>query len=136
MRYVLLNLLACPMCKGFPLKLVAFEEEAIDRRFSVKTPFCDLYCGLRGSYLENLKAEELDCPECVRRDITWGVLHCPNCGRWYPIIEGIPFMYPDDLRTKPRVRSKEEQFIAKYADKIPPEIVEKDPLKISRSSKA
>ncbi|MEM1528327.1 MAG: hypothetical protein QXS62_06435, partial [Sulfolobales archaeon] len=54
------------------------------------------------------------------------------CGRWYPVIDGIPFMYPDDLRAKPRIKSKEEQFISKYADRIPAEITEKDPLKILR----
>ncbi len=136
MRYVLLNLLACPVCKSFPLRLIAFDEEVIEKRFSVKTPFCDLYCGLRGSYVKDLKVEELDCPECVRHDVTWGILHCSGCGRWYPVIDGIPFMYPDDLRTKPRVRSKEELFIEKYADKIPPEVAEKDPLKLLKPGKA
>ncbi len=130
MRYVLLNLLACPMCKNFPLKLLVFEEEVIEKNFSVKTPFCDLYCGLKGSYIKDIKVEDLNCGECVKHDITWGLLHCEKCGRWYPIIDGIPFMYPDDLRTKPRVRSREEEFIGRYSDKIPPEIAEKDPLKL------
>ncbi|MEM0065784.1 MAG: Trm112 family protein [Sulfolobales archaeon] len=132
MRYVLLNLLACPMCKSFPLRLLVFEEGVIDKKFSVKTPFCDLYCGLRGSYLKDLKVEELNCSECVKHDVLWGILHCSHCGRWYPVIDGIPFMYPDDLRAKPRIKSKEEQFISKYADRIPAEITEKDPLKILR----
>jgi len=131
-RYVLLNLLACPMCKSFPLRLLVFEEGVIDKKFSVKTPFCDLYCGLRGSYLKDLKVEELNCSECVKHDVLWGILHCSHCGRWYPVIDGIPFMYPDDLRAKPRIKSKEEQFISKYADRIPAEITEKDPLKILR----
>ncbi|MEM2006632.1 MAG: Trm112 family protein [Sulfolobales archaeon] len=132
MRYVLLNLLACPMCKSFPLKLLVFEEGVIDKKLSVKTPFCDLYCGLKSSYLKDLKVEELNCSECVKHDVLWGILHCSNCGRWYPVIDGIPFMYPDDLRAKPRIKSKEEQFISRYADKIPLEITEKDPLKILR----
>lgn len=132
-RYVLLNLLACPMCKSFPLKLLVFEEVLIDKRYSVKTPFCDLYCGLKSTYLKEIKVEELDCGECVKHDILWGILHCSNCGRWYPIIDGIPFMYPDDLRTKPRVRNREEQFLSRYADKIPAEVIEKDPLKIVKS---
>ena len=128
MRYVLLNLLACPMCKSFPLRLFVFEESVLEKKFSVKTPFCDLYCGLRASYLKDIKAEELDCGECVKRDIVWGVLQCGNCGRWYPIIDGIPFMYPDDLREKPRIRDREEQFVKRYGDRIPPEVAEKDPL--------
>jgi len=132
-RYVLLNLLACPMCRSFPLKLYVFEEVVIDKEFSVRTPFCDLYCASRGAYVKDLQVGELNCNECVRHDITWGLLHCTKCGRWYPVIDGIPFMYPDELRVKPRVRSKEEEFLRKFSDRIPPEVLEKDPLKQVRS---
>ena len=133
MRYVLLNLLACPMCRSFPLRLYVFEEIVIDKRFSVRTPFCDLYCARRGAYVKDLQVGELDCSECVRHDITWGILHCTNCGRWYPVIDGIPFMYPDELRVKPRIRGKEEEFLKKFGDRIPPEVLERDPLKQTRS---
>jgi len=133
-RYVLLNLLACPMCRSFPLKLYIFEEVVIDKKFSVRTPFCDLYCASRGAYVKDLQVGELNCSECVRHDITWGLLYCTKCGRWYPVIDGIPFMYPDELRVKPRIRSKEEEFLRKFSDRIPPEVLEKDPLKQVRSS--
>jgi len=31
-------------------------------------------------------------------EIEEGILICSNCNRWYPIIETIPHMLPDDLR--------------------------------------
>ncbi|MHA1833583.1 MAG: Trm112 family protein [Candidatus Baldrarchaeia archaeon] len=33
-------------------------------------------------------------------EIAEGVLQCQKCRRWYPIIEGIPRMLPDNLRKK------------------------------------
>jgi uncharacterized protein YbaR (Trm112 family) len=32
--------------------------------------------------------------------ITEGVLYCTRCGRFYPVIEEIPIMLPDELRDK------------------------------------
>ncbi|MEM4000882.1 MAG: Trm112 family protein, partial [Saccharolobus sp.] len=46
MKYRLMDLLACPMCKHFPLKLFVFSEKEIDRKLSQedKKPLCELYC--------------------------------------------------------------------------------------------
>lgn len=32
--------------------------------------------------------------------ITEGILYCSMCGRFYPIVEGIPVLLPDDLRDR------------------------------------
>ncbi|HDN75988.1 MAG TPA: Trm112 family protein [Acidilobales archaeon] len=125
MRYALLNLLACPMCKNFPLKLYVFERKTIEKHFKVKKPFCDLYCGLKESYIKDLNVNELNCDECVRIDIISGVIVCNKCGRWYPIIDGIPWMYPDSRRRHPRIKSKEEEFIKKYYELLPNEVKSK-----------
>jgi len=125
LRYALLNLLACPMCKEFPLKLYVFEKKLLDKKFKVQTPFCDLYCGLKSKYIKEVKREELNCAECVRIDIISGVIICPRCGRWYPIIDSIPWMYPDARRKHPRIKSKEEEFIRKYWDVLPQEVKSK-----------
>lgn len=128
MRYPLLNLLACPMCKNFPLKLYVIEKKTEERSYSVSKPFCDYYCGRSEKLLTAVDLNSIDCSSCVREDILYGVLVCVNCSRWYPIVNGIPFMYPDTRRQHPKVRAKEEEFIKKYRDALPQEI--RDMLKL------
>ena len=51
-------------------------------------------------------------------DIAEGVLHCNKCCRFYPIIQGIPILLPDDLRDK----KQELEFLEKNKDKLPTKI--------------
>ncbi len=123
MKYRLMDLLACPMCKHFPLKLIVIEEEDYPERSLPGTPpLCELYCGYRGKYLKKLK-ESPPCQECIKKEVRTGVLYCKKCGRWYPIIDGIPHMLPDDLREKEK--DKELDFLRKYEKQLPDEIVHK-----------
>ena len=48
-----------------------------------------------------------------------GVLFCSRCSRFYPIIEEIPVMLPDELRDK----EKDIQFLQKWHEKIPSKII-------------
>ncbi|MEM2021034.1 MAG: Trm112 family protein [Zestosphaera sp.] len=125
MRYPLLNLLACPMCKGFPLKLYVIEGKVDEKDYSVSKPFCDYYCGRDGKLVSSLDVSKLECVTCVKNDVLSGVLICEKCGRWYPVINGIPFMYPDSRRQHPKVKAKEEEFIKKYMDVLPQEVRDK-----------
>jgi uncharacterized protein YbaR (Trm112 family) len=59
LKRTLLDILACPICKYYPLDLYIFEES---------------------------------------EEITSGLMTCEKCGRWYPIIDEIPYMLPDELR--------------------------------------
>lgn len=59
MKLKLLDILACPICKHYPLELHIFEETD---------------------------------------EIVEGIMTCTNCKRWYPIIDEIPHMLPDELR--------------------------------------
>jgi len=72
----LMDILACPIDKFFPLELLVFEE---------------------------------------KEGINSGLITCPKCNRWYPIIDEIPHMLPDDLREQPEDLS----FLQKWKDKIP-----------------
>ncbi|MBM1154755.1 Trm112 family protein, partial [archaeon] len=51
--------------------------------------------------------------------ITTGVLYCKQCGRWYPIIDEIPHILPDDLRE----RDKDLDFLKKWKNELPSKIV-------------
>ncbi|MDW0126814.1 MAG: Trm112 family protein [Nitrososphaeraceae archaeon] len=48
-----------------------------------------------------------------------GILFCSQCSRFYPIIEEIPVMLPDELRDK----EKDIQFLQKWQEKIPSKII-------------
>ncbi|MGQ9760098.1 MAG: Trm112 family protein [Candidatus Methanomethylicaceae archaeon] len=80
MKRRLLDILACPICKHYPLELTVFEE---------------------------------------KEEIEEGLLVCKNCNRWYPIIESIPHMLPDDLREE-----KEDLiFLTKWKEKVPESVL-------------
>jgi uncharacterized protein YbaR (Trm112 family) len=72
----------------------------------------------------------LACPICKHhplklyvfkeeREIVEGLIFCNSCKRWYPIIEEIPHMLPDELRKK----EEELNFLRKWKEKIPEEII-------------
>ncbi len=119
MKYSLINIIACPMCKNFPLKLVVFTEKTYQRTPSVEKPFCDLYCGYRGAYVKDVK--ETPCDECLKVEVVDGILVCEKCLRWYPILDEIPRMLPDDLRKA----ADDVSFLKKFSDKIPKEVLER-----------
>lgn len=115
MKYRLMDILACPMCRNFPLRLIVFSR---DSRYSVKeTMRCELYCSYHDGLIEQLK--ETNCKECYSFEITDGLLICQRCGRWYAIIDEIPIMLPDNFRD----RKREREFVERWGDKIPPEIL-------------
>lgn len=63
MRYRLLDILACPMCKYFPLEYVVFSERVnpeVKYPGELGKPHCEVYCGLYRKYI---------VPENVRRRV-------------------------------------------------------------------
>jgi uncharacterized protein YbaR (Trm112 family) len=82
MQRRLLDILACPIDKHYPLKMIelnASDDKVID-----------------------------------------GVLSCEQCKRFYPIIDEIPVMLPDELRN----RKEDLDFLTRWRAKLPPELVE------------
>lgn len=130
MKYRFMDLAACPMCKHFPLELYVIEERTYPEREQeirkllerFKPPLCELYC-YRLQTPVGKKIEEVGsaapCAECLKVEVVTGVLYCPNCGRWYPIIDEIPRMLPDNLRK----REEDLRFLRKYQDRLPEKIV-------------
>ncbi|MCP8316993.1 MAG: Trm112 family protein [archaeon] len=87
MRWRLMDILACPICKAFPLQLIVFDEMKTNSSIS----------------------------------IIEGIIICKNCDRWYPIIEEIPHMLPDELRNE----KEDRNFLIKNKERIPKEILSK-----------
>lgn len=80
MNKKMMEILACPIDKSYPLELFEIKEK------------------------ENVVSE--------------GALVCTKCSRFYPIIEEIPIMLPDELRNK----KVEMDFLKKYKEKLPDKI--------------
>ena len=53
--------------------------------------------------------------------VSEGVLFCPKCSRFYPIIEEIPIMLPDELRDK----KLELDFLKNNKENLPEKIITK-----------
>lgn len=49
-----------------------------------------------------------------------GVLYCPKCSRYYPILDEIPIMLPDELRDK----KQDLQFLEQNKKEIPKKITD------------
>ncbi len=127
MKYRLMDVLACPYDKTFPLRLVILKRaEHPERQYTwPRKPFCEEYCSYRDLRIkEHPKPDALPCEECHKWEIETGVIYCPNCGRWYPIIEEIPRMLPDELRNEKEELSFLES-IAQDLKKTAPDIADK-----------
>lgn len=53
--------------------------------------------------------------------VSEGAIFCPKCSRFFPIIEEIPIMLPDELRDK----KQEMEFLKKFKDQLPEKIITK-----------
>lgn len=115
-----MDILACPICKHFPLQLYVFSENKYTYNIDLKREIlCEEYCGLNVKFIKDLKSEEINCRNCLEREVNEGLLSCVKCSRWYPIIEEIPHMLPDELRDK----REDIKFLEKYMEKIPEKIL-------------
>jgi uncharacterized protein YbaR (Trm112 family) len=73
----------------------------------------------------------LACPICKHHpldlhifeeseEIVEGLITCSQCKRWYPIIDEIPFMLPDELRDG----KDDKPFLKKWKNQFPPEFLQ------------
>jgi uncharacterized protein YbaR (Trm112 family) len=115
-----MDLLACPIDKEFPLKLIVFQEEERSIEFKHDNVICELYCGLKETYVKDANLSEEICNKCMKREILNGILICSKCNRWYPIVDEIPQLLPDELREL----DEDLSFLKEHAEKIPKDIVE------------
>lgn len=82
--------------------------------------------GCRSSLeLDVFASHTIHTPEGDVEEIDEALITCPRCRRWYPVIDGIACMLPDDLRMAKRQRDEETTFLIKWRDRISPEILER-----------
>ena len=104
MRKDMIDILACPIDKNYPLKLIEIN--------------------LENKIFEDDTQGEGEGEEIKNKEYTIvkeGILYCDKCLRFYPIKEEIPILLPDELREK----DQDLEFLKKWKDKIPGYILEK-----------
>lgn len=139
MKLRLLDILACPIDKTWPLKIHIFEEREITdpkipQADEITKVVCKYYCGKNDLVLSNEISDtadgsaktlvatkeagkvsyEKDCKECFSKEIISGIIKCSECDTYYPIIEEIPMMLKVELRNE----DIERNFTLKWTEKI------------------
>jgi uncharacterized protein YbaR (Trm112 family) len=122
----MLDILACPMDKNYPLDLIELHVKELEndnlRESNFKFPNDEKKTKKNNltvnQEINNIRAE-------VNKDkdkvivIIEGILYCRKCLRFYPIIDEIPIMLPDELREK----EKDLEFLNKWKNNIPQKIL-------------
>lgn len=62
-------------------------------------------------------------------EIYEAILYCSKCSRWFPVVEGIPRLMPDELRNE----GEDMLFLKKYGEKLPKNIRRKFSSKVLKS---
>ncbi len=139
MKLRLLDILACPIDKTWPLKVSIFEEREISepkipQADEITKVVCKYYCGKEDLILSNEKTDTADgsiktlaataeaskvsyakdCKECFSKEIISGIIKCSECETYYPVIDEIPMMLKAELRNE----DIERDFTLKWAEKI------------------
>jgi uncharacterized protein len=110
MRKSLLEILACPIDKHSPLELYEFNIR-YSKEFAL---------GERSENKQILKDQVNNNTTYDNVIVKEGVLFCSHCSRFFPIIDEIPVMLPDELREK----EKDLQFLKEWEAKIPSKILD------------
>lgn len=120
----MLDILACPLDKNYPLELIELNVKELEKEDKVKENYHPLNNDENTQIVKKNnngvgnKANEIKQNEKVIIVID-GILYCKKCSRFYPIIDEIPIMLPDELREK----EKDLQFLTKWKHSIPEEIL-------------
>lgn len=110
MRKSLLGILACPIDKHSPLELFEINVHSINKSSIDKQDE-------NGITQDELTYNHTSYENIIIKD---GVLFCSRCSRFFPIIDEIPIMLPDELRE----REKDLQFLLEWETKLPSKILD------------
>lgn len=125
MKKHMLDILACPIDKNYPLELIELNVKELE-----KDKMKENYHPLNSEENNNIvkknknsgggnKINEIKHNDEKVIVVIDGILYCKKCSRFYPIIDEIPIMLPDELREK----EKDLQFLKKWKHTIPEEIL-------------
>jgi uncharacterized protein len=117
----MLDILACPMDKNYPLDLIELQVKEFENDNLRESDFLnDDKTSKKNNLVIN---QENDIRGERTKDkiiiIIEGILYCKKCSRFYPIIDEIPIMLPDELREK----ETDLEFLNKWKNNIPQKIL-------------
>ena len=117
----MLDILACPMDKNYPLDLIELQVKEFENDNLRERDFLnDDKTSKKNNFVIN---QENDIRGERTKDkiiiIIEGILYCKKCSRFYPIIDEIPIMLPDELREK----ETDLEFLNKWKNNIPQKIL-------------
>lgn len=135
MKKNLLDILACPIDKNYPLQLIELDvkeetytvKDKLDKdeynnsvriKLEVKEKNTNHHDRDDRIQLKDSEIEENQHEEKVSVIID-GILYCDKCFRFYPIIDEIPIMLPDELREK----ENDIRFLERWRKNIPEKIL-------------
>lgn len=126
MKKNLLDILACPMDKHYPLDLIELDIKEFDgENLKNISSFLDDHEKNKDTNNNNIQTDRENSikPDSDKDEniiiIMEGILYCKKCSRFYPIIDEIPILLPDELREK----QKEVEFLNKWKNNIPQQIL-------------
>jgi uncharacterized protein len=124
MKKNMLDILACPIDKNYPLELIELNVKELEKEDKIKENYHPLNNDENTPIVKkNNNGGGNKANEIKRNDkviiVIDGILYCKKCSRFYPIIDEIPIMLPDELREK----EKDLQFLTKWKHSIPEEIL-------------
>jgi uncharacterized protein YbaR (Trm112 family) len=124
MKKYMLDILSCPIDKNYPLFLLELNVKELEKNKqkqnnrTLNSDDENNNIVKQNKNAEGNKAHEINHNEKVIVVID-GILYCKKCSRFYPIIDEIPIMLPDELREK----EKDLHFLKKWKHSIPEEIL-------------
>jgi uncharacterized protein YbaR (Trm112 family) len=125
MKKHMLDILACPIDKNYPLELIELNVKELE-----KDKMKENYHPLNSEENNNIVKKNRNSGvgnkvNGIKQNdekvivVIDGILYCKKCSRFYPIIDEIPIMLPDELREK----EIDLQFLKKWKHTIPEEIL-------------
>ena len=125
MKKHMLDILACPIDKNYPLELIELHVKELGKD-KIKENYHPLNSDENNNIVKKNKnsggvnkVNEIKHNDEKVIVVIDGILYCKKCSRFYPIIDEIPIMLPDELREK----EKDLQFLKKWQHTIPEEIL-------------
>jgi uncharacterized protein YbaR (Trm112 family) len=131
----MLNFLVCPFDKETELELFEVKSRNIGKRNSYKdisdninlkrkeitkskqqrsTDYTYKNENNNGDIIKEILEDDSDSTVIIE-----GILFCNSCSRFYPIVEEIPVILPDNLRDK----NKDLEFLKKWSHDLPEKII-------------
>ena len=124
MKKHMLDILACPIDKNYPLDLIELNVKDLEKEFLKVNNHPINKEEEQNNIIKKNNIDKVNQESEIKVNekvivIIDGILYCKKCSRFYPIIDEIPIMLPDELREK----EKDLQFLKKWKNCIPEDIL-------------